>query len=43
MHVGGGTFRDGVYHDTHAHPVVPGVLALVEELLAMADAPGVLL
>jgi uncharacterized protein (UPF0276 family) len=43
VHVGGGTFRDGVYHDTHAHPVVPGVLALVEELFAMADAPGVLL
>ena len=43
VHVGGGTFRDGVYHDTHAHPVVPAVLALVEELFAMADAPGVLL
>jgi uncharacterized protein (UPF0276 family) len=43
VHVGGGTFRDGVYHDTHAHPVVPGVLDLVEELFAIADAPGVLL
>ncbi len=43
VHVGGGTFRDGVYHDTHAHPVVPGVLALVEELYAVADVPGVLL
>jgi uncharacterized protein (UPF0276 family) len=43
VHVGGGTFRDGVYHDTHAHPVVPGVLELVEELFAIADAPGVLL
>jgi uncharacterized protein (UPF0276 family) len=43
VHVGGGTFRDGVYHDTHAHPVVPGVLALVEQLFAIADPPGVLL
>jgi uncharacterized protein (UPF0276 family) len=43
VHVGGGVHRDGMYHDTHADPVVPGVLALVEELFAIADAPGVLL
>ena len=43
VHVGGGMFRDGTYHDTHAHPVVPGVLALVEELFALTEAPGVLL
>jgi len=43
VHVGGGRFRDGVYHDTHADPVVPGVLHLVEELFALTDAPGVLL
>jgi uncharacterized protein (UPF0276 family) len=44
VHVGGGEHRaDGLYHDTHAHPVVPGVLALVEELFALTDAPGVLL
>ena len=43
VHVGGGMFRDGVYHDTHAHPVVPGVLHLVEGLFALTDAPGVLL
>jgi len=43
VHVGGGTFRDGVYHDTHAHPVVDGVLHLVEGLFALTDAPGVLL
>ena len=35
VHVGGGVLRDGVYHDTHAHPVVPGVLHLVEELFAL--------
>jgi len=43
VHVGGGRFHDGVYHDTHADPVVPGVLHLVEELFSLADAPGVLL
>ena len=43
VHVGGGVFRDGVYHDTHAHPVVPAVLHLVEELCSIADPPGVLL
>jgi uncharacterized protein (UPF0276 family) len=43
VHVGGGTFHGGAYHDTHAHPVVPGVLDLVEELFAIVDAPGVLL
>jgi hypothetical protein len=43
VHVGGGRLRDGVYHDTHADPVVPGVLHLVEALFVMTDAPGVLL
>ena len=43
VHVGGGVHRDGMYHDTHADPVVPGVLRLVEELFALTDAPGVLL
>jgi uncharacterized protein (UPF0276 family) len=43
VHVGGGTFRDGVYHDTHAHPVLSEVLHLVEELCALVDPPGVLL
>jgi uncharacterized protein len=43
VHVGGGVFRDGVYHDTHADAVMPGVLAMVEELHALTDAPGVLL
>jgi hypothetical protein len=43
VHVGGGSFRDGVYHDTHADPLVPGVLHLVEELHALCDVPGVML
>jgi uncharacterized protein (UPF0276 family) len=43
VHVGGGVFRDGVYHDTHSDPVLPGVLELVEELFALTEAPGLLL
>ncbi len=43
VHVGGGAHRGGRYHDTHADPVVPGVLRLVEELYAATDPPGILL
>ncbi len=43
VHVGGGIERDGLYHDTHTHPVVPGVLDLLEALCALAAPPGILL
>ncbi len=43
MHVGGGRWKNGVYLDTHTDPVVPEVLALVEELCARTTPPGVLL
>lgn len=43
VHVAGGTEREGVYHDTHTHPVVPGVLELLDELCARTWPPGVLL
>ncbi len=43
VHVGGGVERDGLYHDTHAHPVVEGVLHLVEQLCSRTEPPGVLL
>ena len=43
VHVGGGVHRGALYHDTHADPIVPGVLALVEELFAHVEAPAVLL
>lgn len=43
VHVGGGIVREGRYHDTHAHPVVPEVLSLVEELGRRCSPPGVLL
>jgi uncharacterized protein (UPF0276 family) len=34
VHVAGGVERDGLYHDTHAHPTPPPVLGLVAELCA---------
>jgi uncharacterized protein (UPF0276 family) len=43
VHVAGGVDRDGLYHDTHAHPVRPEVLDLLDELCARAVPPGVLL
>ena len=43
VHVAGGIEQDGVYHDTHAHSVTPGVLQLLEELCARTCPPGVLL
>ncbi|NMO20706.1 DUF692 domain-containing protein [Pyxidicoccus fallax] len=32
VHVAGGVHRDGLYHDTHAHPVPEGPVALLAEL-----------
>jgi uncharacterized protein len=43
VHVAGGVERDGLYHDTHAHPTPPGVLDLVAELCGRRDPPGVML
>ena len=43
VHVAGGAERDGLYHDTHAHPVPSGVLDLVAEVCARRDPPGVML
>ncbi|MER6997062.1 DUF692 domain-containing protein [Streptomyces sp. NPDC000410] len=43
VHVAGGLERDGVWHDTHAHPVPPAVLDILAELRARTDPPGVLL
>ena len=37
VHVAGGVLRDGVWHDTHAHPVPPEVLDI---LAALADRAG---
>lgn len=43
VHVAGGADRAGLYHDTHAHPVPPGVLDLLEELSARIAIPGAML
>jgi uncharacterized protein (UPF0276 family) len=43
VHVAGGTMRDDLYHDTHAHPVGAGPLALLEELCSRIEPPGVML
>ncbi|MFB8443301.1 DUF692 domain-containing protein [Streptomyces niveus] len=43
VHVAGGIERDGVWHDTHAHPVSEPVLAVLAELRTRVSPPGVLL
>ncbi|UYQ65137.1 DUF692 domain-containing protein [Streptomyces peucetius] len=43
VHVAGGIERDGVWHDTHAHPVTQPVLDVLSALRARVDPPGVLL
>ncbi|MFE9249671.1 DUF692 domain-containing protein [Streptomyces sp. NPDC007088] len=43
VHVAGGVLREGVWHDTHAHPVPPEVLDVLAALCARAEPPGVLL
>ncbi|MGW2560489.1 DUF692 domain-containing protein [Streptomyces sp. NPDC001514] len=43
VHVAGGVERDGVWHDTHAHPVPRAVLEILAELRSRTDPPGVLL
>ncbi|PAU50008.1 DUF692 domain-containing protein [Streptomyces albireticuli] len=42
-HVAGGRLIDGVWHDTHTHPLSPPVLELLAELCGRARPPGVLL
>ncbi|WKD31946.1 DUF692 domain-containing protein [Streptomyces xanthophaeus] len=43
VHVAGGIERNGVWHDTHAHPVPPVVLDLLAELRSRVEPAGVLL
>jgi uncharacterized protein len=43
VHVAGGEEHQGVYHDTHAHAVLPEVLDVLAQLRARVDPPGVLL
>ncbi|MFF3322665.1 DUF692 domain-containing protein [Streptomyces sp. NPDC002889] len=43
VHVAGGVERDGVWHDTHAHPVTQPVLDILSDLRRRVRPPGVLL
>ena len=43
VHVAGGTLRNGLWHDTHAHPVPGAILDVLAALAARTDLPGVLL
>jgi uncharacterized protein len=43
VHIAGGLVREGLYHDTHAHPLGAGPLALLTELRRRAYVPGVML
>ncbi|MDF6045597.1 DUF692 domain-containing protein [Streptomyces sp. JH14] len=43
VHVAGGIEKDGVWHDTHAHPVTRPVLDVLAELRSRVAPPGVLL
>ncbi|MFE9022933.1 DUF692 domain-containing protein [Streptomyces sp. NPDC007808] len=43
VHVAGGFERDGVWHDSHAHPVPQPVLDVLTDLASRVRPPGVLL
>lgn len=43
VHVAGGFKRDGVWHDSHAHPVPRAVLDILADLASRVAPPGVLL
>ncbi len=43
VHVAGGFERDGVWHDSHAHPVPRPVLDILTDLASRITPPGVLL
>ena len=43
VHVAGGMLRDGLWHDTHAHPVPEAILDVLAALVERVRPPGVLL
>ena len=40
VHIAGGVEREGLYHDTHAHPIASPVFELLEELAARTAFPA---
>jgi len=42
VHIAGGKFRDGLYHDTHCDPVHEEVLALLKHLVRITHVPRVM-
>lgn len=43
MHVAGGSWNEGIYHDTHAHRVEADVLHLIAELATYSTIPAAML
>jgi uncharacterized protein (UPF0276 family) len=43
VHMGGGVEKDGIVHDTHSDPVLPGALELLSGLCALTAPQGVML
>jgi uncharacterized protein len=43
VHVAGGILRDGIWHDTHAHPVSRQILGILAALAERTPLPGVML
>ncbi len=43
VHVAGGILRDGIWHDTHAHPVSQQILDILTALAERAPLPGAML
>ena len=43
VHVAGGILRDGIWHDTHAHPISQQILGILAALAERTPLPGVML
>jgi len=43
VHVAGGRYREGLYHDTHADPIPKDVLKLLRHLARLIDIPKVMI
>ena len=43
VHVAGGILRDGIWHDTHAHPITRQILDILAALAERPPPPAVML